>query len=424
MPVRKLSQLPAAAALTGTETLPLVQAGATVAATAGSVAALYGPRNTLNAATDPGPADDAGQGYAVGSAWFNTATGVTWRCRDASPGAAQWVQPGLPGHGHPIAEVTGLQAALDALGARPDTAGLRNAVTNGCCRVSHRAAKALSGSWQSGEVDLIAVRADGTPGAGQIRRAAGVSALSPSGYACQVQGTTLGEGGAVWWRHRIEAADAARFQGGPAVLGARFWHDTGAAVDVTVTLNRADAADDFSAVTAIASGTTAVADAVNADLTLAVADMGACQTGIEILIRAACGAVTARSFYLGALQLEPGTVRTAFERRPLALETALVHRYLRPCAGLVGKANSGSNMQIVLAHPGLRAAPGYEVTGALEFTDCVTADFTQSQPDLNTVHERDRDKGRVSCGYFSGLSSGTVLVQRGSGGTILASAEL
>ena len=228
----------------------------------------------------------------------------------------------------------------------------------------------------------------------------------------------------MWWRHRIEARDALRLRNAPAVVSARTYHDVGTAVSYTLTVNKPNAADDFSAVTQIATGTAPIANASNADLTLTVADMGDCSNGLEILIKATYGAVSNKWFYLGDLQLEPGATRTAFERRPMALETHLVARFLRACTGLVGKANSGTNIQIPLSHPDLRAVPGYEATAALAFTDAVTADFTQSQASITTIHDRTTDNGRVSCGFFSGLTSGTVLIQRGAGGTILASAEL
>lgn len=302
--------------------------------------------------------------------------------------------------------------------------GFRNAVINGCCRVSHRAAKSLSGGWQVAQVDLLAVRADGGPTAGTIKKATGVTSLTESGYACLVQGATLGAGGAVWWRHRVEARDAARLRNGPAVLSARAYHDTGAAISVTLTVNKANAADDFSAVTPVASGTVTVANAADVDLTLAIPDLGECSNGLEILIKAACGAASNKWFYLGDLQLAPGTVATPFDLRPIAVETALVHRFLRPCVGLVGKADSATTLQIPLAHPGMRAVPGYEVTAPLAFTDAVTADVTQSQASVTTIHERMSDAGRISCGFFAGLTPGAVLIQRGAGGVLLASAEL
>lgn len=303
-------------------------------------------------------------------------------------------------------------------------AGLRNLVINGGCQVIHRAPKNLSNAWASGEVSLIAVKAEGAVSAGTIRQASGVTALSVGGFAAQVQTATLGISGAVWFRHRIEARDAVRLRNSAAILSLRVWHDVGSAVTWTVTVNKATATDDFAAVTQIATGTTSIASATNADQVLAVADMGDCANGIELLVKADCGAVTGKSFTLSDLQLEPGTGKTPFERRPVALEQRLVERFLRKVEIGLAKANSASNLQAAFHHRGMRAAPAYEATGPLAFTDCVVADFTQSVADINTVHERTADGGRASCGLFSGLTSGTVMMALTSGGAVLASAEL
>ncbi|CAK0761944.1 putative phage tail fiber repeat family protein [uncultured Gammaproteobacteria bacterium] len=434
MDVTRLSELPEASPLDNAALLPVVQGG--------------GKRTTVGALRDR-----AGH---TGSQPIASVTGLQVTLDGKS----------ALGHGHQIGETQGLQAALDGKAAashshdanaltsgtvdiarlpvaasgvgsstqlvRADDSrlsgggagiGVKNAVINGCCRVTHRVSKSLSGGWQYAQVDLLAVRADGSATAGTLKQATGVTALTSSGYACLVQGATLNSSGAVWWRHRIEARDALRLRSAAAVVSARTYHDVGTAVSYTVTVNKPNAADDFSAVTQIATGTVSVANAANADLTLAVADLGDCSNGLEVLIKAACGVVSNKWFYLGDLQLEPGTAKTAFERRPMALETHLVARFLRACTGLVGKANSGTNIQIPLSHPDLRAVPGYEATAALAFTDAVTADFTQSQASITTIHDRTADNGRVSCGFFSGLTSGTVLIQRGAGGTILASAE-
>ena len=436
MDVTRLSELPEASPLDNAALLPVVQNG--------------GKRTTVGTLRDR-----AGH---TGSQPIASVTGL----QTALDGKSAL------GHGHQIADTQGLQTALDGKAAvshshdasaltsgtvdiarlpvaasgvssstqlvRADDSrlsggggagiGFKNAVINGCCRVSHRASKSLSGGWQYAQVDLLAVCADGSPTAGILKQATGVTSLTTSGYACLIQGATLNASGAVWWRHRIEARDAIRLRSAPAVVSARVYHDVGTAVSYTVTINKPNATDDFSAVTQIATGSVSIANASNSDLILAIADLGDCSNGLEILIKATYGAVSNKWFYLGDLQLEPGATRTAFERRPMALETHLVARFLRACTGLVGKANSGTNIQIPLSHPDLRAVPGYEATAALAFTDAVTADFTQSQASITTIHDRTADNGRVSCGFFSGLTSGTVLIQRGAGGTVLASAEL
>lgn len=341
-------------------------------------------------------------------------------------------------HGHAIADVAGLQAGLDGKAgsghghALADIAGLqtaiadsphRNLIVNGGCLVSHRPATSVSTAWRIGQVDLIAVRATGTVTAGDIRQEA-VATLGSTGQALKVHGIATDPGATLTVRVRVEGRDAQRLKNRPAVFSCALYADLGP-LDWHVTVNKADAADDFATVTQIAAGTTAAVPAgTEATLELAVADMGDCAAGLEVLVTADIGATAANSLYLADLQLEPGTARTAFARRPMAAETTLVHRYLRPCTGLIAKANGTSTMQISLGHAGMRAAPSYEATAALAFTDAVTADFTQSQASVDTVHEADADKGRVTCGFFSGLSSGVVLIQRGTGGVILASAEL
>ncbi|MEI8395905.1 MAG: hypothetical protein WCF85_14285 [Rhodospirillaceae bacterium] len=314
--------------------------------------------------------------------------------------------------------------SVDGVHAATLQAGnFRSLVTNGCCRVSHRASKALSTSWQTGPVDLIAVAAGGTVSAGTIVQASGVTSLSKSGYACQVQSATLTGAGTISWRHRIEARNAIALANGAAMVTARTYHDVGVSVTYTITVNKPTAADNFSSVTQIATGTVSVANATNADLSLAVGAMGDCSNGIEIITSAACGAITTKNFYLGDLQLVAGSLALPMMLRPVAVELALVARYLRPCVGLFGKANSTTNIQAVVSHPDMRTTPAYEATAALVCSDGISTDFTQSQISVATV-EANVNNGRVNLGYFTGLTSGTVMLQKGTGGTILASAEL
>lgn len=313
---------------------------------------------------------------------------------------------------------------LSGAGGSGGPTTLRNLVVNGCARVSHRPAAPLAATWQPGEVDLWRVRADGSPSAGTVKRATGVFTLSPSGSACLVQGATLGSGGALHWRLRLEAADALRLRHGPAVLSARAYHDCGRDVGWTLTLARAGASDSFASVSTIATTTVTVPHDSNTDLVLAVPDLGACETGLQITVTAACGAVSGRWFYLGAVQLEAGSTATGFGLRPIALETALVHRQLRPIATAVGRANSGTNVQLSVSHPGMRAPPEYQATAPLTITDMVTANFTQGSSGLGTIHERTADGGRFDVGGFIGLAGGTPMVLTSLGGRLLASAEL
>jgi hypothetical protein len=302
--------------------------------------------------------------------------------------------------------------------------GLINAVINGGCEVSHRGQISLSDSWQYGPVDLLAVKAEGTVSAGTIRQFSGAYSLTETGLACMVENATLTGSGKILFRHRIESKDARPFANGAAHFSARSYHDSGATLDYTITINKADSEDDFSTVTEIESGTVQVANDTNDDIALSVENMGDCRNGIEIIVSIDCGAITTKDFFLGQMQLSIGANQRPFEMRPQALEEKLVHRFLRPIGGILGVANSGSNMQAVFSHPGMRAAPNYEVDAPIAMTDGYTADFTQSQASITNVHERTAHHGRVDIAYFSGLTSGRFHIQRGTGGLILASAEL
>lgn len=431
---KKISELPDAGTLAGDEQIPVVQDGATRKTTVDDIRdglSSEGHTHVL--------ADIVDAGTAAGADIGDFATAAQGAKADTA------VQP----------EDLGTAAAADtgdfataAQGAKADTAvqpedladvatsgdyadlintpypGLINAIINGGCLLSHRGQQSLSNSWQYGPVDLLAVKAEGTVSAGTIKQVTSAFTLTATGGACFVENATLDSSGAVLFRRRIEAKDAALFYNQAAHFSARTYHDVGSAMDYIITVRKADAADDFSSTTQIATDTVSVANDTNAGIELTVPDMGDCRNGIEIEVKIDCGAITTKDFYLAEQQFSVGSVQRPFELRPVALEMKLLHRYLRPVTGLVAVANSGSNMQVVLNHPDMRIAPTYEVTAALDFTDGYTADFSQSAPHIGTIHENTKDNGRADIALFSGLTSGRFHIQRGTSAMILASAEL
>lgn len=446
---KKISELPSAVTpLEGTEDIPIVQDGATRRATpndirAGLAATVHS--HTLSDITDAGTAaaadaedfataeqggkaDTALQEADVGSAAFNNTEDFATAAQGEKADTA--VQP--DDLGTAAAADTG-DFATAAQGAKADSAvqpedlvypGLINAVINGGCMLSHRGQKSLSNTWQYGPVDLLAVKADGTVSAGDIKHISGVYSLAQTGRACFVENATLGSGGAIYFRHRIEARDAWAFYNKPAHFSARTYHDLGPSVDYVITVRTPTSADNFASLTDIESDTLAINDDDNTDIALAIPDMGDCRNGIEIEIKIDCGAITTKDFYIADLQLSIGAEKRPFELRPVAFETKLVHRFLRPIAGIIGVANSASNMQAILSHPDMRIAPAYEALAALNMTDGYTADFDQSAPNIATVHENTAHSARVDIALFSGLTSGRFHIQRGTSAIILASAEL
>lgn len=432
---KKISELPSAVTpLAGDEIMPIVQDGATRRATIDEIREGLADEvhtHTLSDIADAGTAagadtddfataaqgalaDTALQPDDVGSAALNETADFATAAQGALADSA--VQPGD-------------LAAIATSGDYGDLndiplAGLANAIINGCGRISHRGDQDLTTSWGKAPVDLLGVKAEGTVSAGTVKRMTTAFSLTETGHATFVENVTLTGSGAILFRRRIEAKDAWKFYNQPAHYSARVYHDHGANVDFIITVRKADTADDFASTTDIATDTISIANDGNADIDLAIADMGDCRNGIEIEVKVDCGAITSKDTFLGQEQFSIGTAKRPFLARPPALEEALVHRYLRPIGGILGVANSGSNMQAVFYHPGMRAAPTYEVDAPIAMTDGYTADFTQSTASITSIHENTPHHGRVDIAYFSGLTSGRFHIQRGAGGLILASAEL
>lgn len=140
------------------------------------------------------------------------------------------------------------------------------------------------------------------------------SAVGVTGKAFKFAGVTITGTGIVFHRYRMEAADAVKFKNQTASFSSRVLHDIGSAKDFTVFVRKADVADNFSAVTAIAdSGALSIATATNSDLNFVDISMGDCSNGIEIEIQMEVGAITTKNVELTELQFELNSVATDFE---------------------------------------------------------------------------------------------------------------
>jgi len=204
--------------------------------------------------------------------------------------------------------------------------GRKNLVHNGRGRIQQRPDGALSNSFVFGG-DRWAFQAGGTVGAGTITTVTNAVAGN-SGSAHRLTGVTLTGSGTVRGRSRYESLDTIEFKDQAMVISANVFHDVGSPIDYTITVNKADAKDDFSTTTLVAaSSTISVASGVSVPISLAIADLGDVTNGIEIIIEADSGAVTTKAFEFTDIQAERGTVATVFEFRPIAEEEILVLRY-------------------------------------------------------------------------------------------------
>ena len=252
-------------------------------------------------------------------------------------------------------------------------ASQRSALINGGCQVAQRDAATLSGTFQFGEVDRWACRADGTPTNGSITQSK-TAPIGRTGFSLHVADVTTGSGGTVQARYRMESADARAFKNQTAVFSALVQHDVGSAIDYTITLNRATAEDDFSSVTQVATTMVNVPDATGTAISLS-ADMGDSSNGIEIIVEATPGAVTTKNFHFTEMQFEFGSTATSFDYRKVAevFEECLRYAYvIRPGAfpGRVslGQAGLTTVAQMRLDFPSaMRVGPAFSISALADF---------------------------------------------------------
>ena len=140
------------------------------------------------------------------------------------------------------------------------------------------------------------------------------ASVGVSGKAFKFAGVTLTGTGVLYHRYRMEAADAAKFKNQTCCFTSRVYHDVGSAKNFTVYVNKADAADNFAAVTAIGnSGAQSIESATASDCNYLAIEMGDCSNGIEIEIKMEVGAITTKNVELTEFQFELGSVSTDFE---------------------------------------------------------------------------------------------------------------
>jgi hypothetical protein len=213
--------------------------------------------------------------------------------------------------------------------------GGRNAIINGDCRVNQRATAYTlikdAYTWDTSDLygpDRHEGMATGTAVSAGTFGQSTSSLAGTSGYGFHFSGVTLTGTGVIYQRGRIEAKDAARFKNQTASFSCKVYQDTGGAVNFTVYIRKANSADNFAAVTAIGnSGAVSIPDSTDTALKYEAISMGDCSAGIEYEIKGEVGAITTKNVHISEIQLEIGSVATAFESRPYGVELALCQRY-------------------------------------------------------------------------------------------------
>lgn len=228
-------------------------------------------------------------------------------------------------------DLTDLLAAIDALEA--EIAALtgygitENPVRNpSAVLVSAASGVTLTGSFQSANVLGWLGRVTGTVSAGEF------TASSQGFGSCRKQAKMSGVTGdstsVMEFAVRINSVDAAQFVSGTASASAVVYHDTGAAVNWTVQVYKANAVDDFSGVTSIGSNYTSVANASATTISVEGISMGDCSNGIEIRIKSAPATTfSTKNFYATDVQIARSSVIAGFSSKPVYHEMSIMDDY-------------------------------------------------------------------------------------------------
>ena len=236
----------------------------------------------------------------------------------------------------------------------------RQGIINGGCLVGQRPTANLSTSKVYGMVDMIYGIAEGTVTAGTIAQITN-SVIGVSGYAIKLAGVTLTGSGKAKIGFRMEAKNAVKFKNKTASFSCLVLHDVGSTKNYTIYVNKANASDNFSAVTAIEnSGAIAVETATGTLIKFEDISLGDCSNGIEIIIECDCGAITTKNFEFTELQFNEGSEVLPFMSRGHEKELEDCYRSCQPIAvcnmRMIYYSANVLNFAYVLPKP-MRATP-------------------------------------------------------------------
>lgn len=320
----------------------------------------------------------------------------------------------------------------------------QNAIINSACMVAQRAAApSLTNAYLYGKVDMFAAKGGGTAvSAGTIDQNTSSLLAATKGYEIKLAGVTLTGTGIVYLRYRMEAKDAMMFKNAAASFSCRLYHDVGSAKDATIYIRKANAADDFSAVTDIAnSGAISVPNTTATELAfenINSGNLGDCSNGLEIEIQIATGAITTRNFYFAEFQFTKSNTVGQFQPKNYNRDLLDCCRYLfvqttngtaQTTVSEIGYAAGTGRVVARAPHPvPFRIYPTITATGTdWQAADGVSAGIDGTGTLIISIDPAGTKENVLLSLNVSGATSKSAYVIRGDGGsnrTYLLSAEL
>lgn len=253
------------------------------------------------------------------------------------------------------------QRVLLGLGSTGPQSGFRNAVINGNFDVWQR------GTSFGGGGIYTADRWCAAGASGQTVTRVLDHPTQSTGYCAEVVNTS----GAQWIEQRIEAANARSLAGKEITASVWVKNISAGPAGVSLNLEHANAADDFSANTSIGTSSATTAT-VWTKLTFTGTLPSGAANGIRFRVITSSGGGGAATVRVAAAQLELGTAATEFERRPIGTELSLCQRYFVDIRGnqkIIGAGGSFASTQVeaIFVFPTeMRIAPAITVANVTD----------------------------------------------------------
>lgn len=225
-------------------------------------------------------------------------------------------------------DITSLSGITSINGAA--FSGFRDKVINGAHRVNKAGNVAIvNNAVTYGGPDMFFGNPQSfTTASGNLTQYSGVATSSSYAYGASM--TTTGSGD-LFYGTRLEAKDTISLNSQTYTYSFIAYQNTGSAVNVYPAIYKANAADDFSATTLLATGSVVSVPSGTPTLVTQTITFGSsdASNGLQLSQKfASVGAVTGKDFWIGDVQLTPGSVVTTKEQRPIEVEYALCERYL------------------------------------------------------------------------------------------------
>lgn len=262
----------------------------------------------------------------------------------------------------------------------------------------------VSGTFKYGKCELCKGALTGTTVAGTLTQGTG-SGAGVTGFTFQWNAVTTTGAGTAAWRFFLEAKNAAFIKNQTMSFGCIARHNAGVAIPFGINVYKANATDDFSAVTLISTGgTTSVASAVNSIISNAGVSLGDCSNGLLVEIVATVGVVTSKQFEIADVRVNWGSSvkTTTYHAMPFPLLQDYALRYFEtlgvgagggPTVDIAfGVSTSATNANRLLTYSKKRAAPALSVQtigslSVIEYdgTTAVCTNYTGATGGLDSV---------------------------------------